>query len=97
MAFHVLVGYSEVPLQLVVMLGAVVTALAGAALLRASWTPADPDRAVQAIHAATAVLVLIGGLIILAIGTVGVYLTKSFVESMKRPLYFVADRRGEPS
>jgi hypothetical protein len=52
---------------------------------------------VQAIHAATAVLVLIGGLIILAIGTVGVYLTKSFVESMKRPLYFVADRRGEPS
>jgi dolichol-phosphate mannosyltransferase len=97
MAFHVLVGYSEVPLQLVVALGAVVTVLAAAALLRTAWVPADPDRAVQAIHAATAVLVLIGGLIILAIGTVGVYLTKSFVESMKRPLYFVADRRGEPS
>ncbi len=42
----------------------------------------------------TALLALIGGLVILAIGTVGVYLTKSFVESMKRPLYFVDTRRG---
>jgi len=97
LAFHVLVGYSEVPLQLVVMLGATVTAVAAAVLLRAAWTPPHPDAAVQAIHLATAVLVLIGGLTILAIGTVGVYLTKSFVESMKRPLYFVADRRGLPS
>jgi dolichol-phosphate mannosyltransferase len=97
MAFHVLVGYSEVPLQLVVMLGAAITALAAAALVWTAWTPPHPDEAVQAIRAATAVLVLIGGLVVLAIGTVGVYLTKSFVESMKRPLYFVADRRGEPS
>jgi dolichol-phosphate mannosyltransferase len=95
MAFHVLVGYSEVPLQLVVMLGAAITALAAAALAWTAWTPPHPDEAVQAIRAATAVLVLIG--VVLAIGTVGVYLTKSFVESMKRPLYFVADRRGEPS
>lgn len=94
MAFHVLVGYSEVPLQLVVMLGATITAVAAVVLARAAWMPPDPDRAVQAVHLATAVLVLIGGLVILAIGTVGVYLTKSFVESMKRPLYFVADRRG---
>lgn len=97
MAFHVLVGYSEVPLQLVVMLGATITGLAAVILGRALWVPPHPDRTLQAIHLATAVLVLIGGLIILAIGTVGVYLTKSFVESMKRPLYFVADRRGVPS
>ena len=94
MAFHVLVGYSEVPLQLVVMLGVSITAVAAVVLARAALVPPHPDAAVQAIHIATAVLVLIGGLIILAIGTVGVYLTKSFVESMKRPLYFVADRRG---
>jgi len=94
MAFHVLVGYSEVPLQLVVLLGATTTAVAAFVLARAAWTPPHPDAAVQAIHLATAVLVLIGGLIILAIGTVGVYLTKSFVETMKRPLYFIADRRG---
>ena len=94
LAFHVLVGYSEVPLQLVVMLGATVTAVAAAVLVRGAWTPPHPDPTVQALHLATAVLVLIGGLTILAIGTVGVYLTKSFVESMKRPLYFVADRRG---
>ncbi len=93
MAFHVLVGYSEVPLQLVVMLGATITGLAAVVLARTLWVPPDPDRALQAIHLATAVLVLLGGLIILAIGTVGVYLTKSFVESMKRPLYFIADRR----
>jgi len=94
LAFHVLVGYSEVPLQLVVMLGVVVTTVAAVVLGRAVLLPPHPDEAVQAIHLATAVLVLIGGLIILAIGTVGVYLTKSFVESMKRPLYFVAERRG---
>jgi len=97
MAFHVLVGYSEVPLQLVVMLGATITAIATLVLVRALLGAPHPDAAVQAIHTATAVLVLLGGLIILAIGTVGVYLTKSFVESMKRPLYFVADRRGGPA
>ena len=94
MAFHVLVGYSEVPLQLVVILGVSIATVAAVVLARAALVPPHPDAAVQAIHMATAVLVLIGGLVILAIGTVGVYLTKSFVESMKRPLYFVADRRG---
>jgi glycosyltransferase involved in cell wall biosynthesis len=97
LAFHVLVGYSEVPLQLVVILGVTVIA---AALGRLGWlaaTAPDPDRAVQAIATGTALLALIGGLVILAIGTVGVYLTKSFVESMKRPLYFVDTRRGLPS
>ncbi len=97
LAFHVLVGYSEVPLQLVVMLGVTVIALALGRLGWLAWTPTDADRAVQAIATATAVLALIGGLVILAIGTVGVYLTKSFVESMKRPLYFVDTRRGLPS
>ena len=97
LAFHVLVGYSEVPLQLVVILGATVIAIALGRLGWLAWSPADPDRAVQAIASGTAVLALIGGLVILAIGTVGVYLTKSFVESMKRPLYFVDTRRGLPS
>ncbi len=97
LAFHVLVGYSEVPLQLVVMLGATVIALALGRLGWLAWAPADADRAVQAIATSTALLALIGGLVILAIGTVGVYLTKSFVESMKRPLYFVDTRRGLPT
>jgi len=97
MAFHVLVGYSEVPLQLVVILGVSITTVAAVVLARAAFAPPHPDAAVQAIHVATALLVLIGGLIILAIGTVGVYLTKSFVETMKRPLYFVETQRGLPS
>jgi hypothetical protein len=49
---------------------------------------------VRAIRLATTVLALIGGLIVLAIGTVGVYLTKSFTEAMKRPIYFVETRRN---
>ena len=94
LAFHVLVGYSDVPLKLVVMLGAAIIAVAG---LRLGWLAAMPSRTEAAVHAlavSTAVLALIGGLVILAIGTVGVYLTKSFVETMKRPLYFVETRRG---
>jgi dolichol-phosphate mannosyltransferase len=97
LAFHVLVGYSDVPLKLVVILGAAIIALA---LTRLGWiglAPRHPDAAVQAVAVATAVLALIGGLVILAIGTVGVYLTKSFVETMKRPLYFVETHRGLPS
>lgn len=96
MAFHVLVGYSEVPLQLVVLLGATIAALA-AVVLAATLVAPGPDVLIGAIHRATATLALLAGLIILAIGTVGVYLTKSFVESMKRPLYFVAERRGDPT
>lgn len=96
MAFHVLVGYSEVPLQLVVLLGATVAAVAAVILVTTLVSP-GPDALIGAIHRATATLALLAGLIILAIGTVGVYLTKSFVESMKRPLYFVAERRGDPT
>lgn len=96
MAFHVLVGYSEVPLQLVVLLGASIAAVAAMILVTTLVAP-GPDALIGAIHRATATLALLAGLIILAIGTVGVYLTKSFVESMKRPLYFVAERRGDPT
>lgn len=96
MAFHVLVGYSEVPLQLVVLLGASTAAIA-AVVLAATLVAPGPDALIGALHRATATLALLAGLIILAIGTVGVYLTKSFVESMKRPLYFVAERRGDPT
>jgi dolichol-phosphate mannosyltransferase len=81
----------------VVILGAAVIALS---LGRLGWlaaSPMHPDAAVQAVRTATGVLALIGGLVILAIGTVGVYLTKTFVEAMKRPLYFVETRRGLPS
>ena len=94
MAFHVLVGYSEVPLYLVVILGVTIIALT---VLAFGWQlAAEPpmDPAVRAIRLATTVLALIGGLIVLAIGTVGVYLTKSFAEAMKRPIYFVETRRN---
>ena len=49
MAFHVLVGYSEVPLQLVVMLGVSITAVAAVVLARAALVPPHPDTAVQEI------------------------------------------------
>ena len=94
LAFHVLVAYSDVPLKMVVILGAAIITVA---LGRIGWlalAPAQADATLQALAVSTAVLGLIGGLIILAIGTVGVYLTKSFVETMKRPLYFVETRRG---
>lgn len=94
LAFHVLVGYSDVPLKMVVVLGAALIALALARLAWLAVAPAGADGVVQALAVSTSLLALIGGLVILAIGTVGVYLTKSFVETMKRPLYFVQTRRG---
>ncbi len=94
MAFHVLVGYSDVPLKMVVVLGVAIIAVAIGRLISLAAFAAPADAAVHAIDQATAVLALIGGLVILAIGTVGVYLTKSFVETMRRPLYFVETFRG---
>lgn len=94
LAFHVLVGYSDVPLKLVVMLGAAIILVA---LGRLGWlavTPSASHAGERAVAEAVAILSLIGGLVILAIGTVGVYLTKSFVETMKRPSYFVESQRG---
>ncbi|MEP7116984.1 MAG: glycosyltransferase family 2 protein [Acidobacteriota bacterium] len=93
-AFHVLVGYSDVPLKLVVMLGAAIIAMALGRLGWLALAAMPADGVLRALAVSTALLALIGGLVILAIGTVGVYLTKSFVETMKRPLYFVTDRKG---
>lgn len=94
MAFHVLIGYSEVPLYLVVMLGVVVIAGAATWLGWSVLGETGDDATVVAITRAASLLALLGGLVILAIGTVGVYVTKSLVETMRRPLYAVRTRRN---
>ncbi len=91
LGFHVLVAYSELPLQLVVVLGVAIATLS-LGLGVAAWAGWIWSATNQALAIATAVIGFIGGLTTLAIGTVGVYLTKNFVETRQRPLYF-AERR----
>lgn len=94
LGFHVLVGYSEVPLELVVLLGLGITVLSLGAVV-AAMTGWVWSQAVQPLVIATSLLGALGGMMMLAIGTVGVYLTKTFVESMKRPMYFIQNRTPE--
>lgn len=93
LGFHVLVAYSELPAQLVVVLG-VVIAIGSLVAGGAAWAGWFWSAATRPLAISTAVIGLIGGLTTLAIGTVGIYLTKTFVETRKRPLYF-AERRTQ--
>lgn len=89
MAFHVLVGYSEVPLYLVVILG---VAISVSSTVWLAWSLLGAPAADATLTRVTGLLALIGGLVILAVGTVGVYVTKTLVETMRRPLYFIRTR-----
>ena len=87
-AFDALLGYSDLPLKLSLYAGA---GLFGAALLyalillivRLTGTP------VSAVHAVLVVLLLLGGLILFAIGVLGMYLARVYGEVKNRPHYII--------
>jgi len=93
MAFPVVLAYSDKPLRLLVKLGVALAmvALLGAAYLaaRALW-----GQAVSGVAVVLSSMWLLGGLLLAALGLVGLYVARTFDGVKNRPLYVVRDEVG---
>jgi glycosyltransferase involved in cell wall biosynthesis len=84
-------SFSTAPLRLATWLGLVTAALAyGAYVLVRALIWGDPVRGYPTLML---VILLLGGVQLLALGVIGEYLGRLYTESKQRPLYFVEDER----
>jgi len=97
LGFDWLTGFSTLPLQVVTLFG-VVTALAGLAFgigLLVGLFPTDPGR--HAVFLLFTVLFTLLGALFVAIGVVGEYVARIYIEVRGRPLYVIESvRRAAP-
>jgi len=93
MAFPVVLAYSDKPLRLLVKMG---TTLAGVALLGALYLTVRAllGQAVSGVAVVLSSLWLLGGLLLAALGLVGLYVARTFDGVKNRPLYVVRDEAG---
>jgi dolichol-phosphate mannosyltransferase len=90
MAASVIVGYSDIPLLVSGAFGGIL--LAGA-LVWAAWLGLRSVAGVQAsdLSVVGAVVVGVGGLVLVNLGIVGAYLGRAAREAKERPMYFVSE------
>lgn len=96
MALSVIVGYSDIPLLVSGAFGGVL--LAGA-LAWAAWlamVPAASGLRASSLAPVLALVLGVGGLILVNLGIVGAYLGRAAREAKERPMYFVSDSCNTP-
>ena len=90
LAFDAITSFSIVPMKLLFMTGAGIAAAAMlGALLLVALKLTDPEFVVQGFTALAVLLLFSLGTILAAIGMVGLYLGKVFLQTKHRPLYVI--------
>jgi dolichol-phosphate mannosyltransferase len=92
-AYDVFIGFSPVPAKFVAMLGFTVFmgSLVFLAYLLLNWTFHDVEPGWTGIMA---MMTFLFGLLFMMVGMLAEYLYRIFIETKRRPLYFVAKRTG---
>lgn len=88
-----LVSFSSVPLQLATVLGFLCSALAFA-LVPLAIVGRIFDQFARGIPTTLVIVLLLGGIQLIAIGVIGEYVGRIYDEVKRRPLYLVRDRRN---
>lgn len=93
-----LTSFTDKPLRLASQVGAITTI---GALLYGAWIVVarliDPDRAFEGFSAIMVTMLILGGVQLFAIGILGEYLGRVYVESKRRPLYVVKHEHAAPA
>jgi glycosyltransferase involved in cell wall biosynthesis len=93
LAIEGITGFSTVPLRIATYLGLGVAALAfayGVWIIAKTLLWGDP---VQGWPTMMAVILFLGGVQLIALGILGEYLGRLYLEAKQRPLYLVSERR----
>jgi len=94
--YDVFIGFSFIPIRLMTLLGVGVSflTLALALYLLLSWMTGDP---LLGWTSMMLTVVFFFGVQFLLMGVIGEYLYRIYLESVRRPLYFVSDHTSEPT
>ncbi len=84
-----LTAFSRVPLRLVTMAGVMAFLASGGVLAWALWVRLFTDRSVQGWTSLIAIVLLLGGAQLLALGVIGEYIAHIFDEAKDRPTYII--------
>lgn len=88
-----ILAYTTIPLYLSSILGFVLSAISLISLVfivGRAWCYGDP---VAGWPSLVSIMTFIGGMILLSLGTIGLYLAKIYLETKKRQLYIVREQR----
>jgi glycosyltransferase involved in cell wall biosynthesis len=91
LAFDGITSFSAVPLRLIALLGVAVSALSLAMMLWVLWVKLATDRALPGWASSVIPIYFLGGIQLLSMGVLGEYVAKLYVESKRRPRYFVEE------
>lgn len=94
LASHIIIAYSDKPLKLSVFAGFVISSVAFLIGLWEVFRALTSGIPVLGWASLFSSLYFLGGIIILNLGVIGLYLGKTFDETKKRPLYVIRDRVG---
>jgi len=88
-AWEGITSFSAVPLRLITRLGALISVCSFAVTLWSIWIRLFTNAAVPGWASTVVPIYLLGGMQLLCIGIIGEYLAKTYLETKRRPLFFV--------
>lgn len=92
LALGVMISFSDKPLRIIVKVGFVISLLSAFYAIFLIWHALVVDVPVAGWTSVMVSLWFIGGLLMMMLGVVGVYVGKAFDETKHRPLYIVSER-----
>jgi len=97
LALDAITSFSIIPLRLISLLGLVVFAGSMAVTVWALWVALVSDKAIPGWASVVLPMYFLGGVQLLALGAIGEYLGKLYVEAKSRPRFFVEQTIGDAS
>lgn len=91
LAINIILSYSDKPLRLVVRMGLAFSAIAFAMVFLSVARYLNGDIQIAGFTSIVASIWLVGGMTILCLGIIGLYLARLFMEAKGRPYYVVAE------
>jgi polyisoprenyl-phosphate glycosyltransferase len=91
LAFNGITSFTPMPLRLIAMLGIVVSALSLAMMVWVLWVKLATNEAIPGWASSVIPIYFLGGIQLLSIGVLGEYVAKLYIETKRRPRYFVEE------
>lgn len=91
LAINGITSFSAAPLRMIAVLGLLVSAFSGCMILYILWIRLFTTQGVPGWASSVIPIYLLGGIQLLSIGVLGEYIGKIYLESKRRPRYFIDD------
>ena len=91
LAFDGITSFTAVPLRLIALLGLAVSILSVGMMLWVFWVKLATSEALPGWASSVVPIYFLGGIQLLSIGVLGEYVAKLYIESKRRPRFFIEE------